>query len=118
MVAPFLFRVMAQDFARGFYNSKRWKDARKAYISYRVSIDGGVCEVCRKNLGYIVHHKMMLTEQNINNPDISLGMDNLRYECKACHDEEEGHWLDQNGYQKPFAGFDEQGRPIDKRKID
>lgn len=35
---------MAKEFARAFYNSKRWKDCRRAYIAKRISIDGGMCE--------------------------------------------------------------------------
>ena len=40
---------MAKEFARAFYNSKRWKDCRRAYIAKRISIDGGMCETCMKD---------------------------------------------------------------------
>lgn len=80
---------LARDFAKDFYNSGAWRRCRKAYIKHRISIDGGMCEVCRENLGYIVHHKIWLSPENIDNPDIALSFDNLRYECQTCHNREE-----------------------------
>ena len=35
--------------------------------------------------GVIVHHKIHLTRDNINDMDIALGMDNLEYLCRECH---------------------------------
>ena len=64
---------MAKEFAKAFYNSKRWKDCRRAYIAKRIAIDGGMCETCHEVPGYIVHHKIELTPDNINDPDIALG---------------------------------------------
>lgn len=48
-------------------------------------------ELCQSSLGYIVHHKEMLNENNIHNPDVTLSFDNLQYVCKQCHDDLEGH---------------------------
>lgn len=79
---------MAKEFARAFYNSKRWKDCRRAYIAKRISIDGGMCETCHEVPGYIVHHKTELTPDNINDPDIALGFNNLKYDCHICHQKE------------------------------
>lgn len=77
---------MAQDFSRGFYNSKAWYDTRNAYFKYR----SGLCESCLvKGLyrqGEIVHHKIPLTPENINNPLISLSWDNLELVCRECHE--------------------------------
>lgn len=106
-----------KDYAKSFYHSKRWLVCREGYIQNRVLIDGGLCEVCKKNLGYILHHRVLLTEQNINDPEVTLSWDNLRWECKACHDEEEDHWNDSIGKRKPRAMFDANGQPIDQRKI-
>lgn len=80
---------MAREFAKDFYNSRAWRELRKMYIRYRVSVDGGMCEVCKEKLGYIVHHKIWLTQENIDNPEIALNTDNLRYECIDCHNREE-----------------------------
>lgn len=79
---------MAREFAKIFYNSQQWKKCRSAYIAYRKSIDGGLCEVCHEKTGYIVHHKTELTPENINNPDIALGFGNLKYDCLECHNKE------------------------------
>mgnify|MGYP000647991802 CR=1 FL=1 len=79
---------MAKEFAKKFYNSKQWKKCRGAYITHRKAIDGGMCETCHEVPGYIVHHKIELTPDNINNPDISLSFDNLKYDCHICHNKE------------------------------
>lgn len=76
---------MAKEFAKPFYNSKEWQKCRAAYISYRRSVDGGMCESCHRVPGYIVHHKIELTPENINDPDIALGFANLKYDCHDCH---------------------------------
>ena len=79
---------MAKEFAKAFYNSKRWRKCRGAYIAYRQAIDGGLCESCHEVPGYIVHHKTELTPENINDPNITLGFYNLKYDCHACHQKE------------------------------
>ena len=38
--------------------------------------------------GRIVHHKIRLTPDNINNPTISMGWDNLKLVCMDCHAQE------------------------------
>lgn len=79
---------LAKEFARAFYDSVKWRACRRAYIDYRVSIDGGMCEVCHNALGYIVHHKIWLTPENIHNASVALNFNNLRYECHECHNKE------------------------------
>lgn len=79
---------MAREFAKGFYNSKAWKKCREGYIAKRKSIDGGLCETCHRRMGYIVHHKTELTPENINDPEIALNFDNLKYDCQVCHNKE------------------------------
>lgn len=103
-----------KEFAKKFYKSKTWKKCRASYISKRRMIDGGLCEICGKRLGYIVHHKKALTPENIGDPEISLSHDNLEYVCKPCHDEEEGHFIQR---KKGNCSFDADGQPIDKRKL-
>ena len=77
--------TMARDFSRPFYNSKAWKDCREGYIQ---SVNG-LCERCLANdkytPGYELHHKVWLTPENINNPYITLGWDNLQLLCSPCH---------------------------------
>jgi 5-methylcytosine-specific restriction enzyme A len=79
---------MAKAWAKAFYHSKEWLECRAAYIQYV----NGLCERCLKKgiikPGYIVHHKIHLTPDNINNPEVTLNWDNLEYLCKECHDKE------------------------------
>lgn len=79
------FFLMTQ---REFYKSRAWRRARDAYIQRRIRLDGGICEVCRRELGKIVHHKIWLNDINCNDPEISLAESNLRYECQDCHNKE------------------------------
>lgn len=69
-----------RDFAKAFYLSKEWRKAR-AYIFDR---DAGLCVRCGAP-GKIVHHKEHLTPQNINDPEITLGEDDLELLCWDCH---------------------------------
>ena len=79
---------MARDFARKFYNSQTWHNARNAYIQ---SV-GGLCERCLAkgliNPAEIVHHKIELTPDNITSKEIATGADNLEALCRSCHAEE------------------------------
>ena len=76
---------MAKDYAKGFYNSKAWQQCRDAYAA---SV-GGLCEECLKDgiisAGDIVHHKIHITPDNINDPAVSLNWDNLELVCRSCH---------------------------------
>ena len=100
-------------YARKFYNSDAWHRCRNAYIQKRLLIDGGLCEECHKAQGYIVHHKVYITEKNINNPLITLNEENLLYVCKQCHDSYEGHGIGQYKNRLKVV-FDENGMPIDR----
>ena len=104
---------MAKEFAKSFYRSKAWKNCRKSYISKRVMIDGGMCEVCKNNLGYILHHKIHLTPVNIKDPSISLNHCHLEYVCKECHDDI--HYKEIYGEKVELrCSFDENGQAIPK----
>jgi len=77
-----------KDYAQTFYKSKRWQSTRQAYFK---SV-GGLCERCLKKGLYhpavIVHHKVYIDPQNINNPEITLNWDNLEAVCRKCHEDE------------------------------
>lgn len=45
----------------------------------------GICERCGSPNGTEVHHKIILNEDNINNPQITLNFDNLELLCQTCH---------------------------------
>ena len=72
-------------FENVFYASWAW---RKCARGYRQSV-GDLCERCREK-GLIVpaeevHHKIHLTSENINRPEIALNWQNLIALCKNCH---------------------------------
>lgn len=102
-----------KEFAEWLYKSPAWRRVRKAYIDLRKSIDGGLCEECRTELGYIVHHKEELTAQNIHNPEIALGFDNLEFVCKNCHEVIHGYCGKET--RKRRCCFDEDGNVIPKK---
>lgn len=76
---------MAKEWTNGFYTSARWERTRQSYIA---SVKG-LCEVCKANgvytPGYILHHKIELTPENIDDPEITLNWGNLQYVCQDCH---------------------------------
>lgn len=94
-----------KDFAKAFYKSQAWKRTREAYARSK----SGLCEICLAAglyvPGEIVHHKIHLTPENINDYSISLSWDNLQLVCRECHaaihDERKGRYK-----------FDETGRLI------
>lgn len=81
---------MAKAFARAFYKSAAWRKCRESYISMVF----GLCERCQARgktiTGYILHHKVELTPDNIVDPDIALGHHNLEFVCLDCHNVEHG----------------------------
>ncbi|MBQ9489696.1 MAG: hypothetical protein IJU80_07180 [Lachnospiraceae bacterium] len=107
---------MAQEWAAAFYKSKKWQKCRRTYLEKRIMTDGGLCEECKDKPGYIVHHKIILTPENICDPLVSLNEDNLEFVCKECHDLFEGHGI--NKSLKPLCIFDRNGQPISLREID
>ncbi len=100
---------MAREFAKAFYKSKRWQQCRASYLK---SV-GGLCEKCyRKGLivpATMVHHKVHITEKNINNPMVVLNWDNLEALCWDCHAEEHD-----NALRKRRFYVDKYGQVISK----
>lgn len=93
---------MARDFAKAFYNSAAWRNTSKAYAASVFFL----CEKCGKP-GYIVHHKIYLTPQNIHDPEITLNWNNLMFLCLECHNEIHGR------QESRKIRFDEEGNLVD-----
>ncbi|WP_238899355.1 HNH endonuclease [Clostridium sp. YIM B02500] len=74
---------MAREFAKAFYNSIAWKKCKKGFIKSVY----GLCNRCGKP-GKIVHHKVVLTPSNINDPSVTLNWNKLEYLCQDCHNKE------------------------------
>ena len=105
--------TMAMEYALTFYASKQWHKCRQAYIAERQAIDGGMCERCHDELGYIVHHKTYVSPSNINDPDVTLNFENFKYVCQNCHNAI--HFGSQ--IELTYA-FDSNGQPIPIEKFD
>ena len=79
------FLFIMKPYAEKFYSSKAWKNTRAAYAKSKRNL----CELCLDKGLYkpceIVHHKVELTPDNIDNPDITLNWQNLQCVCRDCH---------------------------------
>lgn len=89
-----------KDYAKSFYLSAAWRNTRNAILKR----DMGLCVRCGKP-GVIVHHKIHITPENINDPDISLSADNLETLCRECHAiEHEGKAITARGLRFDIEG--------------
>ena len=66
-----------------FYNSDDWENTREPFLQSKDYI----CERCGEP-AKIAHHKIWLTEENINDAYITLCWDNLEALCQDCHNKE------------------------------
>lgn len=89
------------DKLKRFYLLKPWRD-----LSYNLKIAaGGKCQRCDyqvvdiEDYKYLIgHHKIELTEDNVDDPNISLNPDNIEIVCIWCHNKEHDRF--QGGYKK------------------
>lgn len=73
---------MAKEWAKAFYNSQAWQDTRQAILKRdRYTCQRPGCY----NPAEEVHHKTILTEENINDTSVSLNPENLISLCGECH---------------------------------
>ncbi len=73
-----------------FYRSKQWRDLLSRLKLERLNADGLIiCEECGKPItrayDLIGHHKQELTEDNVNDFDVSLNPDNIAFVHHRCH---------------------------------
>lgn len=88
---------------RDFYSSSAWLKCREGFIASVF----GLCNRC-KHTGYIVHHKIPITDDNEDDPEITLNWENLEYLCLECHNKE--HFG--GGITEKGTKFDENGQLI------
>ncbi len=99
---------MAKDFAKKFYESQQWQDCRY----YMLTKYHFICQRCHEQPAEIVHHIIWLTPDNINDPEIALGENNLIPVCRDCHAEihegvsatNDGLYFDKEGNLKKYEG--------------
>lgn len=75
-----------------FYRSPEWVKLRNGLMLERVNAQGDVvCEHCNKPIvnryDCIGHHKIALTESNVNDPSVALNPDNIALVHHRCHNE-------------------------------
>ena len=96
---------MSYGIRRQFYKSKQWQLCRESYLA---SV-GRLCEECLKEgritPAVIVHHKVELTEDNIDCPAVTINPQNLEAVCLDCHNKI--HMPGQKRYK-----VDEMGRVV------
>lgn len=88
-----------------FYQSPTWKRVRKL----KQQVSRGICEECG-DAGWEVHHKIPLTLANIDDPNISIGLNNLELLCTSCHNAKRS---DESQVRSDIT-FDEEGNVIEK----
>lgn len=99
-----------KEWAKHFYKSKAWRQCRDAYFVYR----HGLCERCQRP-GKIVHHKIYLTPENINDPNISLNWEYVELLCATCHQHE--HFM-KNSPTRDDVMFDANGNLVKRNDLD
>lgn len=77
-----------QAWAEPFYNSRAWRECSSAFLLSK----NYLCERCSTPenpvAAKIAHHKIYLTQDNINDPCVALCWDNLEALCQDCHNKE------------------------------
>lgn len=85
---------MSQEFATEFYHSPAWRKNRANYMVKPIETPWGICppgicERCFENgqivPAKVVHHRVHLTPENINDPHFTLSYDNFQRLCQDCH---------------------------------
>ena len=76
-----------------FYVSWKWRKCRKAFAKSKGNmcercLARGIIEVGSKKQPLEAHHKIPLTDENVDDPKVALNWANLELLCKKCHDEE------------------------------
>lgn len=96
---------------KSFYRRSAWQAARLAALKR----DRFSCQICGQR-AQEVHHLIELNENNVNDPDITLNLNNLQSLCHDCHtritneehkagepDAGKDYFFDANGFLRPRA---------------
>lgn len=83
---------------KAFYDSSKWKKFRELLITKYMQEKGNekiVCEECGEridNKKITLHHIQEITNENVNDVNISLNPDNIKILCHHCHNREHGRF--------------------------
>ncbi len=108
---------MSRKFATSFYHSPAWLHNRKAYMERPIDtpwgiVPPGMCERCfeqgKLTPAKVVHHKVHLNPDNIDDPSVTLAYENFQRLCQDCHA------FVHSGTTEMRVAFDEHGRVIRK----
>ena len=81
-----------------FYTSNDWQKFRKSYLAERIAKDGDLIDDVTKTpikAGATLHHIIYLTEENVNNREISLNPNNIQLVSPDTHARIHG-WFNSN----------------------
>ena len=82
-----------------FYSRKQWIECKNEYLK---SVNH-LCERCLKAgriiSADIVHHKVYMNENTVNDPALAYGFDNLEALCLDCHNKEHFGTAEEKRYQ-------------------
>ena len=103
-------------FAHKFYHSKAWQSAR----SLAWDRAHGLCERCMEcgevKPADVVHHRVPLSPENMDDPGITLDPGNLMCLCHDCHTEVHQALgmgaMNGRAPEKPRVGFDAEGNLV------
>ena len=89
-MCSFLYKVIYMMTREQFYKSKQWESFRLVIIAQHTDPEGYVhCSKCGKAIlkkyDLIIHHKVELSDANVNDYNISLNPDNCECVCFRCH---------------------------------
>ena len=80
---PFIFPG-----SRGFLHELDMEEVQESLRKIEGDAVRALFEARSKDRPLEVHHKIQLTPENVKNPDIALGWNNLELLCKTCHEQE------------------------------
>lgn len=96
-----------------FYKGGKWKETQAEFMKHK----GRMCERCSNEKNpvpaRIAHHKIYLTQLNVNDPYIAYAWDNLEALCQTCHNREH------HGKNRRRYAFGENGElipPVSSKK--
>ena len=73
---------MAREFAKAFYKSSLWQEVRESILKRdRYMCQQPGCHAPAEE----VHHKIKLSPENINDPNVTVNPSNLISLCGDCH---------------------------------